>query len=142
MKKVSLMVLVMLLGIGLVKTPLAQAKVTTLRAGEMNGEQWSHLMAGGDDEVIVEFRQGDEIPVSLSAEGDLLETNQTGVTYLHVKKSFWISGKNNELKMSLNGQDFRPFSDVVTGSLSADAGASAPGVPVNAINLMLKMFLK
>ncbi len=121
-------------------TTTAQPKI--LRAGEMSSQQWSELTASDSQDIIVEFRQGDEIPVSFTSEGDLIETVQTGVSYIKVKKSFWLQLQNDNVKISLNGVSFKNLNDVIRGSFSAGASANTPGIPVNSIHLMLKAFLK
>ena len=120
----------------------AQVQARTVRAGDMTASQWSQLMSQGSEELTVEFRQGDEIPVSFGSTGDLLETTTTGVSYVKVKRQFWLQLGERGVQMSLDGNSFRPLQDVVTGSFSAGAGSAQPGIPVNAINLMLKANLK
>jgi hypothetical protein len=119
----------------------AAAPAKAMRAVDMTSEDWSELQKA-KQEVIVEFRQGDEIPVSFSSEGDLLESTVTGVGYVKVKRSFWMRICQSGIEMSLDGSQFKPLSDVVSGSFTAGAGAQTPGVPVNAINMMLKATLK
>jgi hypothetical protein len=68
----------------------ATGHAKTFRASDMTSDDWSHLVTEGEERVVIEFRHGDEIPVSLVSEGDLLETVQTGVTYVKVKQSFWL----------------------------------------------------
>jgi hypothetical protein len=114
----------------------------TFHAGDMTSNQWSQLMASGPQEVVVEFRQGDEIPISFASEGDLLETSQTGISYVKVKRSFWVRIHQNDIEMSLDGSTFKPFKEVISGSFTAGAGANQPGIPVNSINLVLKTLLK
>ncbi len=120
----------------------SSAEAKTIRATEMSGSLWSRLTAGSAEELIVEFRQGDELPVSFSAEGDLLETSRVGVSYVQVKRSFWLKLENNDVQMSLDGTAFKPIKDMVTGSLTAGAGSGDNGGIANAINLGVKANLK
>lgn len=126
--------------LGLLMVSGAEAK--TIRATEMNGSLWSRLTAGTAEELIVEFRQGDELPVSFSAEGDLLETSRVGVSYVAVKRSFWLKLEKNEVQMSLDGAAFKPIKDMVAGSFTAGAGAGDNGGIANALNFGLKANLK
>ena len=119
---------------------IAEAKI--VRATEMNSSLWSHLTAGSSEELIVEFRQGDELPVTFSSEGDLLGTTQVGTSYVIVKKSFWLKLQNNDGQMSLDGIIYKPINDVVTGSFTAGANSGHNGGPANAINLILRANLK
>lgn len=129
-----------LLAIGVLLSNLAEAK--TIRATEMNSSLWSRLMAGAAEELVVEFRQGDELPVSFSAEGDLLETSRVGVSYVSVKRNFWLKIQGDTLEMSLDGAAFKPVKDMVSGSFTAGAGSEQNGGIANAINFGLKANLK
>ena len=121
---------------------LATAQARLVRASEMNSDQWSEIFKNGSAEVIVEFHQGDEIPVSFSAQGDLLETTKPGLSYVQVKKNFWLKLLNNDVVLSLDGSNFKPLNQVISGSFTADAGSGQSGLPVNAIELSLKALLK
>lgn len=121
---------------------LATAQTRVLRASEMNSEQWSEILKNGSEEVTVEFRQDDEIPVSFSAQGDLLETSKSGISYVQVKKSFWLKLQNNDVVLSLDGTNFKPLNQVIGGSFSAGASSGQSGLPVNAIELSFKALLK
>ena len=126
--------------LGILLTGVAEAK--TIRATEMNSSLWSRLTAGTAEELIVEFRQGDELPVSFTAEGDLLETTRTGTSYVSVKRNFWLKLQNDNIQMSLDGAAYKSIKDVISGSLTAGAGSEQNGGVANAINLGLKANLK
>ena len=119
------------------------AHARTIRASELSSEQWGQALQSGQ-QVTVEFRQGDEIPVSFSAQGDFLETSQAGVSFVKVKKNFWLRMVQNELQASIDGLAFNPLKDIATGSFEVGAGngQTQPGVPVNAINMILSATLK
>lgn len=116
------------------------AEAKTIRATEMNASLWQRLQAGAAEELVVEFRQGDELPVSFSAEGDLLETSRVGVSYVRVKRNFWLRLENNNVRMSLDGTSFKPIPELLTGSFHAGAG-DHDGI-ANAVNLTLKAMLR
>lgn len=134
--KIQMMVLAVSLCIG----GIAQAK--TIRATEMNSDLWAKLTAGVSSELIVEFRQGDELPVTFASKGDFLETVQVGTSYVEVKRDFWLRLQGNDVQMSLDGTTYQPIKDVVTGSFSAGANSGSNGGPANAINLVLEAYLK
>ena len=119
-------------------TSFANAK--TIRATELNASFWDNLQKRTMSEVIVEFRQSDEIPVTFSAQGDFLESVQSGTTYVTVKRSFWIKVAGSDLEMSLDGTTFKPLNQVVKGSISADAAGGSN--PVGGINVVLQALLK
>lgn len=143
MRKTIVMVagLLGLLLLGISEVGGAAAPARAIRAVDMKSSDWNEIQ-NAKQNVVVEFRQGDEIPVSFASEGDLLESTVTGVGYVRVKRDFWMRICQTGIEMSLDGTTFKPLSDVVSGSFTAGAGAQSPGVPVNAINLMLKANLK
>ena len=120
----------------------AQASGKVVRATEMVSTMWSDLSRGKMGDVTVEFRQGDELPVSFEAQGDLVETRQTAVSYVGIKKNFWLRLSQNNVEISLDGTTFKKLSDVLTGSLEAGAGSAQNGGVADAINIVFKAFLK
>lgn len=123
-------------------THFTESQSKTLRAGNMTAAQWGLLNSGNPQNIVVEFRAGDEIPVSFSSEGDLLETIQTGVSYVKVKQSFWLRLDKNDIQMSLDGASFKDLKDMVSGSFNAGAGSTNLGIPINTIQMTLKANLK
>ncbi len=130
-----------MLGI-LVLAGAAQASQKVVRATEMGTTMWSDLTRGKFGDVVVEFRQGDELPASFEAQGDLIETRQSSISYVGVKKNFWLRLSQNNVEISLDGTTFKKLSDVVTGSLDAGAGSTQNGGVADAINIVFKAFLK
>jgi hypothetical protein len=118
------------------------AEAKTIRATEMTGSLWSKLTSGLAEELTVEFRQGDELPVTFVAEGDLLETSRGGVSYVAVKRNFWIQLRGNEVRMSLDGVAFKPIKEMIGGSFTVGSDADQNGGIANAIQLGLKAKLK
>jgi len=118
------------------------SEAKTIRATEMNSSLWSSLSNRALSELIIEFRQGDELPVSITAEGDLMETTQSATSYIGVKKNFWLKVQQDEIQMSLDGTNFKNINEVVTGSIEAGTGSDQSGGIANAITLALKAFLK
>jgi hypothetical protein len=118
---------------------LSEAK--TIRATELGEALWSNLSKGDLDGMIVEFHEGDELPVNLSAEGDLLETTRSASSFVAVKKNFWIKAKQNKLRISFDGATYKDITDALTGSIGAGAGTGQGG-PANGINLSFKATLK
>jgi hypothetical protein len=120
------------------------SEARTVRATEMTPALWSKLEAGASsgDPMIVEFRQGDQLPVNIAAKGDLIETAQSGSTTVQIKRNFWLRLQNNDVDMSLDGVTYKPFKEVVGGSISADADANQSGGPANVINVVFGAYLK
>lgn len=121
----------------------SMTEAKTIRATEMNSTMWAELHQGRYTDVIVEFRKGDELPISLAAQGDLIESSQPATTFVSVKRNFWIKGQENKLLISIDGVTFKNFSDILTGSIIADARTEEPGGGVaSAMNLLLKANLR
>jgi hypothetical protein len=135
--KTTLIILGMLLLSG-----ITQASGKIVRAPDMGNTMWSDLARGKLGNIIVEFRQGDELPVSFEAQGDLLETRQTSLSSVVIKKNFWLRLAQNNIELSLDGTIFKKLSDVLTGGLEAGAGSGQNGGVADAINIVFKAFLK
>jgi hypothetical protein len=97
---------------------------------------------GEASERIVEFRQGDRLPVSLSTKGDFLETVEAGNAYVNVKRNFWLKLKDNDVQVSLDGVTYKPIKDVVAGTFSAGTSADESGGVAGALNVALEAYLK
>jgi hypothetical protein len=135
----SLVTSALIVGSLLAGSSFAEAASKNYRAQQMSPELWAQAVK---ENAAVEFRQGDEVPLSFTSEGDFLETTQPGLMYLRVKRSFWMRLANNIPEVSLDGTQFRPFNEVATGSLAAGVNSSDPSLPVNAINVVFKSYLK
>ena len=102
----------------------------------------SSVAATEEEKEVAEFRQGDQIPVSFLAEGDLIETSQSAVNYVVVKRTFWLKKENDEIMISLDGTNFKPFKELSTLQLSASAESSDKSGIINTISLAVKAKLK
>jgi hypothetical protein len=137
MRRMKFVLVGMLLLSGVVH---ASGKV--VRATDMGATMWSDLTHGKLGDVVVEFHQGDDLPVTFEAQGDLMETRQTSVSYVGIKKNFWLRLSQNNVEISLDGTTFKKMGDVLTGSLEAGAGSAQNGGVADAINIVFKAFLK
>lgn len=137
----SMKMKLVMLGV-LLLSGVAHAGGKVVRATDMGATMWSDLSRGKLGDVVVEFRQGDELPVTFEAQGDLLETIQTSVSYVGIKKNFWLRLSQNDVEISLDGTAFKKLNEVLTGSLEAGAGSAQNGGVADAINIMFKAFLK
>jgi hypothetical protein len=124
----------------LILAGVAEAK--TVRATDLTTQQWTNFTSGTLTDLVVEFRQGDVLPVTLMAQGDLIETSQAATSFVTVKKNFWLDAQANNVQISLDGTTFKNISDVVSGSIEADAGSPTNGGVANTINVMFRAFLK
>ncbi len=120
----------------------AQTPVKRVRAVELTSQLWSDFNKGEIQELVVEFRHGDRLPITLAAEGDLLETAELNPSYVTVKRNFWIKIEQNQMYLSLDGSIFKHFKDSLTGSFTAGASSDDRNSAANAINLVFKAVLK
>lgn len=112
----------------------------TIRATELTADVMEKLQSNCD--IVVEFRLGDRLPVQLKAEGDLLETEDVTPTYVVIKKNFFIKPSENTLLLSFDNSVYKPFNELITGSLTAGASSNKNGGPANVVDIFLKVFLK
>lgn len=124
----------------LISTQFAEAR--TIRATEMSGSKWAQLTQGKLQDLVVEFREGDELPMTFVAEGDLIATTHSPITYVTIKRSFWLKAGHNTLDMSLDGNTFKPFNQVITGQAGIGALPDQEGGPATSIQATFKAFLK
>ena len=118
------------------------SEARTVRAIDMDSSLWSNLSAGTPSDIIVEFRRDDEVPIHLTAEGDLIESTQAATSYVRIKRNFWLKVQQQKIKISLDGMTFKDLSDVLTGSIKADTGPDPNGGIANVINLAFRAFLR
>ncbi len=118
------------------------AEAKTIRATELSSSFGSQVSKGSAGDITVEFHQGDELPVTFAAQGDLLETTKPAVSYIGVKRDFWLKLEQNNLQISLDGTSFKDIKDVLSGSFTAGAGSEQNGGIASAINLAFQAYLK
>lgn len=113
-----------------------------IRATELDSKTWTQLTQGKAQDLLVEFRQGDRLPLSLVVQGDLLESHNPSAQDILVKRNFWIQADRSKIRISLDGRDFREIPEVLTGSLTVGAGSDAPGGIANGIQVLFSNHLK
>ncbi|MGZ3772222.1 MAG: hypothetical protein ACXVCY_00010 [Pseudobdellovibrionaceae bacterium] len=119
---------------------LALAK--NIRATEMTDSQWSQLYSGKLIDCVIEFREGDNLPVTFAAEGDLFTSTQSSVAHVGVKRNFWVRVNEKNVEMSLDGINYKPINDVVGGNFSVGTNENQDGGVADSIQMNLKLFLK
>lgn len=107
---------------------------------DLTPAQFERVMTDG--EGCVEFVEGDDIPLGFIVTGDILETDTTARSPIHVKRSFYIERLGDGIGMSLDGLHFKPIQELLTGSLSAAASAAAENDPVTKIDVRLEAKLR
>jgi hypothetical protein len=115
----------------------------SVRATQLTGKVWSDFEKGKAKDLTVEFRQGDRLPVTLQAKGDMIETSESAASYVVVKRPFWVRLEQDGIQVSLDGSTYKPFKDAVGGNLTVGASTDgAEGGAANAINVVLDAVLK
>ncbi len=93
----------------------AGANADSLEVSTSNIFSQSELSKSFHKGTTVRFHRGDEIPLSFTTGGDLIESTQLAETSVVVKRDFWIRIQNDMVLFSLDGKAFKPFMDSVTG---------------------------
>ena len=116
---------------------LSEAKI--VHATDLDSSSWNRFFAGQISDWVVEFRQGDEIPVTFTAEGDFFETPQVNPTPLHIKKNFWLKFDSQKgIWASLDGSNFQPLPQVASGTFTVGANSDQSSGAANGITMNLK----
>lgn len=128
---------------GVATLGLAAGTSKAIRATELNGSIWNDFEQGLISDLLVEFRAGDRLPVTLEAQGDLIETTETAPSYVVVKRPFWVKVGQRDILMSLDGTLFKPIQEMARGSFTAGASSDQGGGGVaSAIQLLFKAYLR
>jgi len=134
------------LGLGLVASIITISQgvlAKTIRALDLNAKVFTDFEKGQFEDLVIEFREGDNIPINLQALGDFLETNGPITGPLIIKRNFWMQLKKKDIKMSLDGAHFKPLNKIVRGNLTAGASSSEnDGGRAEAIQVLLQAFLR
>ena len=120
----------------------ANGTTKVVRATKLSPQIWAQFHKGEIARLQVEFRQGDEIPVMLNAEGDLLETSESNPSYVTVKQGFWVQMKQDDIEVSLDGTNYKPFKEAIAGTITAGTSSDQQRGVASAINLGFKLLLK
>ena len=101
--------------VGLVFCGSMAVQASSMRFSELTGDVWEKFQKGELQEVIVEFRKGDLVPVKIRAEGDLLFVDDPSTIYVTIKETLFIKCTQTALLMSRDNQDYKPFNELITG---------------------------
>lgn len=117
----------------------------SIRVSKLSSELIARIQKGEANNLVVEFKEGDRLPVNLKAEGDLFESVDSNPTFVEVKKDFYVKVDSSNLFMSLDGVNYKPFNQMVRGSVSVGTnadGSNGAGFPAGAINFIFSAFLR
>jgi len=83
----------------------ASTAINPLRVRASAPAPWPPLREG--QPLIIDFKAGERIPVSIQADGDVVETTPSPSTiWLTAKRDFSVRIRGAEIKTSLDGQHF------------------------------------
>jgi len=83
----------------------ATSSVTPLRVRASGPTPWPPLREG--QPLIIDFKAGERIPVSIQVDGDVVETTPNpSQVWLTAKRDFAVRIRGAEIKTSLDGQHF------------------------------------
>lgn len=120
----------------------AFATPTSLLFSKMTEEDVNHFLKG-EDEVTVEFRRDDVLPLEILVSGNLLESAPESSAKIKVKQGFFIRVTAEEkFLMSLDGYQYTPIFDLITGSLKLNASSPSPSEPIEKLTLELNTSVK
>ncbi len=115
----------------------------SIRVTKLSSNLIKKIQKGEVEDLVVEFKLGDRLPVNLKAEGDLFESVDSNPTFVEVKKDFYLNIKGSSLNMSLDGVNFKPFTKVAKSKLSISTpnDNAIENYPASAINLVFSSLL-
>src|SRR3990167_8319389 len=94
----------------------SEASMKKIRFSDISSKEFKNILNGNPADLVVEFRQGDQIPISINAVGDIFETRDSEPNHLVVKRSFFLKfDQMPTLLMSWDGERFVPFKELVGG---------------------------
>ncbi|HET7543802.1 MAG TPA: hypothetical protein VFK05_28215 [Polyangiaceae bacterium] len=83
----------------------AHTSFAPVRVSASTPGPWPPLREG--QPLIIDFKAGDRIPVSLQVDGEIIETTPSPSTiWLTAKRDFSVRIRGSEIKTSLNGTNF------------------------------------
>lgn len=139
-KKMIFVILTLLLCL----TVTANAE-SSIRVSKLSPELIAKIQKGEVENLVVEFKEGDRLPVNLKAEGDLFESVDSNPTFVEVKKDFYVKVTGSNIHMSFDGINFKPINELLRGSVSVGANSdngNTENFPASVINVVFSAFLK
>ncbi|MEO7037213.1 MAG: hypothetical protein ABI548_24885 [Polyangiaceae bacterium] len=90
---------------GLSALGCAQASLPALRVSAQDQTPWPPLAVG--QPLIISFKAGQRIPVSVQVDGEIIETSPTpSIIWLTAKRDFAVRIQGSDIKTSLDGVHF------------------------------------
>jgi hypothetical protein len=134
--------IILMMAVALAGLNSAHAITKSIRPNQLNEDVFRRLNAGEIPQLVVEFRQGDLLPLTVKIEGDLLETIENHPSSIVVRKPFFVKIEQDKIQMSMNGIEYKPFQELLKGKIDVGASSDQGGGPANAINVLVQAFLR
>lgn len=137
--------MIVLTGALLLSTSLMAGVIVPIRSTTLNSEFVSKIQKGEVENVVIEFLEGDRLPINIKAEGDLFESADSNSTFVGVKKHFFVKIMKSSITMSFDGEIFKSPKELLSGSLSVGASSSngdTQNFPASVIHIVFNAFIK
>ena len=114
----------------------------TIRITKLDTLNLNQIISSQNQEYVIEFREGDLIPLHFEAKGDFIETRKSLLNDLIVKRDFYIKIKKGNISLSLDGRLYKSLKKYIKGVISISSGTENKDHVPNLIKVMLAAFLK
>lgn len=118
---------------------------SSIRVSKLGPEMMTKIQKGEVKNLVVEFKEGDRLPVNLKAEGELFESVDSNPIFVEVKKDFYVKVTGSNVQMSFDAVNFSPINELIRGSVSVGANSdnsNTVNFPASVINVIFSAFLK
>lgn len=136
---------IVLIGALLLSTSLMAESNVTIRSTKLNAEFLNKIQKGEVENTVIEFIEGDRLPINLKAEGDLFESADSNPTFVEVKKHFFVKIMKNDATMSFDGEIYKPIKELLRGSGRVNVSSSNGDLqhfPASVITIVFSAFIK
>lgn len=137
--------MIVLMGAILLSSSVMAGAIVPIRSTKLNAEYLSKIQKGEVENAVIEFLEGDRLPINIKAEGDLFESVDSNPTFVEVKKHFFVKIMKNNITMSFDGVTFKSIKELLGGSLTVNTSASngdTESFPASVINVVFSAFIK
>lgn len=129
----------------LLNTPLMAGAIVPIRSAKLNAEYLNKIQKGEIDNAVIEFLEGDRLPINIKAGGDLFESVDSNPTFVEVKKHFFVKIMKSNITMSFDGETFKSIKELLSGSLTVNvssANGDTQNFPASLIYIVFSALVK
>ncbi len=100
------------------ETPLE--KITVAKLDSLKDPELKEIMAGNRPNLAIEFTEHTHLPISFYLEGDLAHLQESHDQWgcIEIQQTFYARYVENELMLSSNLTDWKPFTEFITGTMN------------------------